>query len=367
MKKIGLIVNPIAGMGGAVGLKGTDGDVYEEALDLGADPVTPDRTKDFLSGIEEDEGFLFLVGSNEMGENYLEDFNFTYRVVEEVEGRTTAEDTKRIASKMLDLGVDLIVFVGGDGTARDVYDSVDQKVPVIGIPGGVKIFSSVFAVSARAAAELFDSFLSGADFTEREVLDIDEVDFRDGSLSSELYGYLNVVKSEGLVQGGKEASGKGSSTKRNKKNIAKFVVENLEPDKLYLLGPGTTVKAIADELEVSKTLLGIDAVYNGDLVGSDVNENEILQILKEYKNKEIIVTPIGGNGFIFGRGSKQFTPDVIRKVGTNNIRIIGDKSKIRELESLRVDTGDVDLDRELCGNFLVVTGYKEEVFMEVKC
>lgn len=367
MKIIGLIVNPIAGMGGAVGLKGTDGEIYEKALELGAQPVAPSRTDEFLSHITKRDKIKFLVASDKMGEDYVNDTEFSYRTIGNIEEETSAEDTKRIADEMIHENVELLVFVGGDGTARDIYDAVGTKVPVVGVPSGVKIFSSVFSVSARAAAKVTDAFVKGTKFAEKEVLDIDEGSFREGVLSSQLYGYLKVPETEKFLQEGKEASSKKASTQENKEKIAKYVVENMEHDTLYLLGPGTTLKAITDELGVSKTLLGIDGVFNGNIIGTDLNEEDILDLMEKYEKREIIITPIGGNGFIFGRGNKQFTPEVIKRVGRENITIVSDREKVNNLENLRVDTGDIKLDKVLQGRVKVIVGFKEEMVMEVRC
>jgi predicted polyphosphate/ATP-dependent NAD kinase len=257
--------------------------------------------------------------------------------------------------------------VGGDGTARDIYDAVDSKVPVIAVPSGVKIFSSVFAVSARAAAELLDSFVEGTDCTEEDVLDIDESAFREGRLASRLYGCLLVPNVGKWLQAGKEASSTSSTSIENKKELARYVVENLEHDVLYLLGPGTTTKAVTDELELRKTILGIDAVFDGKLVGADLNEKGIMELCNKYEKRKIIVTPLGGNGFVFGRGNKQFTPEVIKKIGKANIIIVGTKDKVNSLDCLRADTGDYEVDRLIAGYTRVLVGYKEEMLMEVRC
>jgi predicted polyphosphate/ATP-dependent NAD kinase len=268
-KAIGLIVNPVAGMGGSVGLKGTDGETYKKALELGAKPVTPRRTKDCLSRIESKDDITLFVAPGKMGEEYAEAFGMPFTVVGE---ETSAEDTKRIAAEMVNRGVELLIFVGGDGTARDIYDTIDSKVPVVAVPSGVKIFSSVFAVSARAAAEMVDAFVEGTDVTEEEVLDIDEEAFREDRLASRLYGYLLVPNVRRFLQPGKAASNVGVSSIESKKEIAAHIVEEMDQETLYLLGPGTTLEAIAAEMEVSKTLLGIDAVFGGELVGTDLNE-----------------------------------------------------------------------------------------------
>ncbi len=363
MLKVGLIVNPIAGMGGSVGLKGTDGEAYKKALELGARPVTPQRIEDTLSLIKRKD-LLFLVAPGMMGEEHIKKFNFNYKVVGKIGKETKAEDTKRIAKEMLEEKIDLLVFVGGDGTARDIADAIDSKVPVVAIPSGVKMFSSIFALSPRAAARMIDEF--SGEYEEKEVLDIDEEAFRENRLSARLYGYLRVPKIKSLLQAGKEASNVSGSAEENKKEIASYVVENMENDVLYILGPGTTVKAIADKMGVEKTLLGIDAVYNKKLVGRDLNEKGLLDLIERYKKVKIIVTPIGGNGFIFGRGSKQFTPKVLKKVGKENIIVVGTRDKVFKLECLRVDTGDAKVDEILSGSMKVITGDKEEMIMEVR-
>ena len=356
MRTIGLIVNPVAGMGGSVGLKGTDGDMHARALELGAEPVSPARVQEFLSHLGCRDEIRLFVAPGPMGADCAEEAGFTFDVIGTLAGQPGPGDTKAIAGEMLEAGVELIAFAGGDGTARDMADAVGIRVPVVAIPAGVKIYSAVFAYSARAAAELVDAFVEGADVSEEEVLDIDEDAFRADRVDSRHYGFLLVPEVARLLQAGKEASGIGASTAEAKREIAEAVIEDMQPQTLYLLGPGTTVKAIAVELGVEKTLLGVDATIDGELVGNDLNESSILELLDRYEQAAVVVTPLGGNGFIFGRGNKQFTPQVLRRVGVNNVIVIANRDKLMGFSSLHVDTGDPELDEELAGYIDVVVG-----------
>ncbi|HMA62929.1 MAG TPA: ATP-NAD kinase family protein [bacterium] len=366
MKKIGLIVNPIAGMGGSVGLKGTDGDIFKEALKLGAEPVTPERTRNLFRHVEKNKYIDLIVAPDKMGAKYIKGTDISYKLVGNIPEKTSAEDTKRIAQKMVDKEIDLLVFVGGDGTARDIYDAIGLKIPVVGVPSGVKIFSPVFAVSARAASKMVDAYVEGTDTIEKEVLDIDEDAFRNNRLASKLYGYLRVPKVNKLLQQGKESSNRDKSSRKIKSEIAEYIVKNMKNDYLYLLGPGTTLKAISNKIGIPKTLLGVDAIFNKEIIGSDLNEQDILGLLEKYEKAKIIVTPIGGNGFIFGRGSKQFTPQVLKSIDKENIIIVGTSNKIKKLDCLRADTGDQKVDNLLSGNIKVIVSGKEESIMEVR-
>jgi predicted polyphosphate/ATP-dependent NAD kinase len=214
---------------------------------------------------------------------------------------------------------------------------------------------------------MVDAFVEGIEVIEEEVLDIDETAFREGRLASRLYGYLLVPRAKKLLQGGKEASNTGKSSVESKKDIAGYIVEQMEKGTLYLLGPGTTLKAIADELGVPKTILGVDAVFEGKLIGTDLNEKSILDLFDTHEKRKIVLTPIGGNGFILGRGSKQFTPEVIKQVNRENIMVVGTSDKVNRLECLRVDTGDFKLDQLLSGFMPVTVGYKEKMMIEVRC
>ncbi len=364
MIKIGLIVNPVAGMGGSVGLKGTDGEAYKRALELGARPVTPVRTEELLAQIQKKTRFRFLVAPGNMGADYCDD---SVSVVGTVSLPTSSEDTRSIARELQHKGIELLVFVGGDGTARDIVEAVGLDIPVVAVPSGVKVFSAVFASSVRAAAHMINAFIDGTGLCEREVLDIDEDAFRDNRLASRLYGYLVVPEVEGFLQGGKECSSSAPSSQKSKSEIAKYITESMARGILYFLGPGTTVKAITDLLGVSKTLLGVDAAYESKLVGTDLNEKRILELLDRFTTRRLITTPIGGNGDIFGRGNKQLTPKVLKKIGLENIVIIGTTDKMNKLDALRVDTGDYTLDKELSGYIEVIVGYKETIKMEVLC
>jgi predicted polyphosphate/ATP-dependent NAD kinase len=366
-KAIGLIVNPVAGMGGSVGLKGTDGEMYKKALELGAKPVAANRTRDLLGHIEHRDSITLFVAPGTMGEEYVEGYGIPFTVIGTADSETSAQDTKRISDEMVNSGIRLLIFVGGDGTARDIHDAIDARVPVVAVPSGVKVFSSVFAVSARAAAQIVDAFVEGVDVTEEDVLDIDEEAFRDDRLASKLYGYLLVPSARSFLQGGKAASSVGGSALESKKEIAMYLVEAMDMETLYLVGPGTTLRAITDEMSLPKTLLGVDAILGRKLFGKDLNEEGILGLLENHETRKIIVTPIGGNGFIFGRGSKQFTPEVIRQVGKENIMVVGTQDKVSQLDCLRVDTGDSELDERLSGHVEVTVGYRQGMMMEVKC
>jgi predicted polyphosphate/ATP-dependent NAD kinase len=355
-------------MGGAVGLKGTDGRaILERAMILGAKPLAPTRAESFLSEFKlAEKRTQLVVGAGRMGEDEARKCGFISTIIGDRKKETTAEDTVETAKKIADAGADFLIFCGGDGTARDILDAVDKKIPVLGVPTGVKMHSAVFAVDPEAAARISTEFLWGElPLREAEVMDVDEEAFREGRLSARLYGYMLTPYEPGLIQGAKMASPVTESEVRNQAAIAIYLIENMEPNIIYILGPGTTTRTITDLLDEEKTLLGVDLLCNKKLVAKDVNEK---QILKEIKGKtaKIVVTPIGGQGFIFGRGNQQISSAVIRQVSLNNIFVVATKNKLMDIKSLRVDTGDSKLDDALRGCIKVITDYREEHMVHVE-
>ncbi len=366
--RIGLIVNPLAGIGGRVGLKGSDGiEIVERAIALGAVPAAGARAAESLSHLRDLRSALRLgTYPAEMGARVARETGFEPHLLCAGRGnRTTGEDTQRAASDLRAWGAELILFAGGDGTARDVTASVADTVPVIGIPAGVKIHSSVFAVTPRHAADVVREFLCGrAGLEDREVLDIDEELFRAGVVAPRLYGYLKVPCVRGIVQRGKSGSRSDPSTRRG---MAFGVIDEMERDRdaYYILGPGSTVKAVGDELQIDKTLLGVDLYHNGKLIGKDLNEAQLLKAVSGHRAK-IVVTVIGGQGYVFGRGNQQLSPQVIQVVGRDNIIIVATLDKLHALDGpLRVDTGDSECDRLLAGYVRVITGERERVIWQV--
>ncbi len=360
-KTVGFIVNPVAGMGGAVGLKGTDGKaILTQAIALGAKPIATQRAETFLNQlIPVKENLKLIVGAGDMGQIQAEKCGFSCKTVGESKKETSSEDTQSIAKGIVEAGVDLLVFCGGDGTTRDILKAVDLKVPVLGVPTGVKMHSAVFAVSPQAAARVAATYLwSGLPLREAEVMDVDEQAFRQGHLSAELYGYLLSPYMPHLIQGNKMESPVTESEVENQAAIAIYINEEMKPDTIYIVGPGTTTRTIADLLDQKKTLLGVDLFQDKKIIAKDVSEKQILQVINGKKAK-IIVTPIGGQGFIFGRGNQQISSKVIRQVGLDNIVVAATKGKLDKLESLRVDTGDSELDEQLRANGIrVIVDYK---------
>jgi len=368
-KTVGFIVNPVAGMGGAVGLKGTDGkNVLDKAISLGAKPIAPQRADTFLAEmVPVKENLRLLVGAGAMGEVEAKKCGLTFEVRGKSKSETTSEDTQFIAKAMAEVSVDLLVFCGGDGTAREILKAVGMKVPVLGVPTGVKMHSAIFAVTPQAAARVAVRYLwNGLPLHEAEVMDIDEEAFRSGHLSAELYGYILSPYEPNLIQGNKLESPTTENEVRNQAAIAIGIIEEMKPDVIYVMGPGTTTRTISDLLDQKKTLLGVDLFQNKKIIARDANETQILQALNG-KASMIIVTPIGGQGFIFGRGNQQISAKVIRQVALDNVVVAATKSKLDRLKSLRVDTGDPQLDKDLRAHEInVVIDYKSKRKMPVE-
>jgi predicted polyphosphate/ATP-dependent NAD kinase len=367
-KRLGLIVNPIAGMGGRVGLKGTDSmEIVREAVRLGGVPESPSRAITALRQLFAAVGaeLDLLAAPGRMGEDEATESGFRPLVVasEIQDGDTSASDTRRAAEAMLEAGVDLILFAGGDGTARDIYSAVGDAVPVVGIPAGVKMHSAVYATNPRAAANLVEKFLTNPDLPlrELEVMDIDEDAFRQGSVSASLYGYMRVPYERQLIQGAK--SGSEPSDEAAASAVAREMARRIEPGHLYVLGPGTTLRGIGRELGVEKTLLGVDLYKDGEILARDVTATQVAHAVGENEgHTSIVVTPIGGQGHIFGRGNQQISPAVIREAGKDAIVVVATTTKLAALRGrpLLVDTGDPEVDDMLSGYIRVVTGINME-------
>ena len=365
MKKIGLIINPIAGLGGTVGLKGTD-DIYKEAIALGAKPKAIAKTRKVLELFNFNGEYIFYTASGDMGEKLLQEMGVNYECSYISQKETSCNDTIKCAELFLKKGVDLIVFSGGDGTARDIYNAIGKKIPVIGIPAGVKMQSAIFAKNPRKASNLINKFLiNGIYLKECEVIDLDEELYRRGEIQVKLYGYLNVPYDKTLLQNKKSRT--LSSERNNQKQIAYDICDNMHEDILYIIGPGSTTKAIMENLSLNNTLIGVDLIYNKKVIKNDVTEIEIIEEISKYKKVIIIITPIGGQGYIFGRGNQQISDKVLRNIRKENICIVATKMKLVGLknEPLLMDTGSLEINEKFKGYYKVVTGYKERAIQKL--
>lgn len=370
---IGLVVNPLAGLGGSLGLKGSDGDVLRErlpGLTLQQRHRALDRVERALRPLlAAGDSVRYSTWSGDMGAETLDALGIAHQVVGAADADvTSAADTRQAVQALRAAGVDLILFAGGDGTARDIFDVVGDSFPVLGIPAGVKMHSGVFAVSPEAAGELLLQLARGGlvGLVHREVRDIDEEAFRHDQVRSRFYGDM-LVPGEGRYLQHTKVGGR-ESPELVANDIADWLVEHMEEGRTYLIGPGSTTAAIMARLNLANTLLGVDVVRDGAVLANDADEETLLaQLAAAVGGASIVVTIIGGQGNLFGRGNQQFSPEVIRAVGLDNIVIVAAKSKIAALEGrpLLVDTNDPELDRALCGWRTVITGYEDRILYRV--
>ena len=376
MPRLGFIINPIAGMGGRVGLKGTDG-VVAQARRLGAEPIANARAREMLrefkqlrDGAPASPAVEWLTAEGDMGSTALRAAGFSaVTVVHRPAAEPSARDTASAVERFLAAGVDLVLFCGGDGTARDICAVTGETTPVLGIPAGVKMYSGVFGVTPARTAEILWRWLSGEIGLARvEIVDLDEDKYRRDEWAVRLYASARapfeptlVPSAKALVAGRDEDAVKDEIAEQLRDEIA------ARPGTLFLLGPGSTVQAVARALRVDKTLLGIDAVADRKVVGADLAERQILALLDRYPDCRLVLSPIGAQGFVLGRGNQQLSPAVIRRIGAGNIMVLSTPAKLARTPVLRFDTGDADLDADMISRkfFEVIVGYRRTRLVKV--
>lgn len=367
-RTIGLVVNPIAGMGGRVGLKGTDGSLGEQAADAGAVARASDRAATAIEVLRPmADSLQILTGDGAMGADAVVSSGLTPVIVHHAErpDRTSALDTIKTARRICELDACLLLFAGGDGTARDIVAAVGDRIPVLGIPAGVKMHSSVFAASPRAAGEVARRFLLSGEpsamLEQAEVLDRDEDIDSDAPV---LCGSLTIPRLDRLVPGAKAAS--RLSDRASLEGALDRTRRLIDDDRINLLGPGSTMLSLKQALGFEGTLLGVDAVHRGRVLGIDLGERDILDMVRGNPAR-IVMSIVGGQGFLFGRGNQPLSPAVIRNVGLDNIVVVASQEKLVGLPASRllVDTGDPQLDRDLSGYLPVLVSARRSVMMPV--
>ncbi|MET7338668.1 NAD(+)/NADH kinase [Nonomuraea sp. NPDC005650] len=375
---VGLVVNPVAGLGGAAGLKGSDGvEVQRAALARGATPKAGERAaRAVRTLLARRPGTRVRTVPGRMGEDSVRASGASYDLVRPPApspGGTSAEDTRRAVAALA--GVDLLLFAGGDGTARDVLDAVralgGQAPPVLGVPAGVKVYSGCFAVSPAAAGFVAAEF-DPARTAEAEVVDLDEDAYRRGLVSPRLYGSLRVPAARAALSGRK--AGSSGVAPATAEGVAREVVARMRPGVRYVLGPGATTRAVGRALALATTLLGVDVVERapegGRLVAADVAETELFGLVGG-RESVLVLSVIGGQGFVLGRGNQQVSPRVLDAVldgdHSGRLLVLATQQKLASLKGrpLLADSGDEDLDKKLGGHVQVITGYRESTIYRI--
>jgi predicted polyphosphate/ATP-dependent NAD kinase len=373
--RIGFIVNPVAGTGGLAGLKGTD-NIFFKAVKKGGIPLSYRKAYLFLKGLSSflcnsNMRFEIITPPSYMGYSLVKPFfhkcsNVQVRVTKTLKLDTfpsTRYHTLKAIGEMISENVDLIVFTGGDGTARDILEAMEEiNIPVLGIPAGVKVFSAVFAYTPIDATVIVHSFMENSENIKVEFREIVDWDSKDNG-RFRIYGYLPVIIREDLIQ-----PSKSPGCYNDLEGAIDYIVEFMhdKPATLFLTGPGRTVKLIHERINVPYTLFGVDALENGHIKGLDLNYNDILELIKGREEFYIVITPIGGQGVLFGRGNHQFGPVVLERLKPGNLLVISSECKLRGIRRLKIDTGYPEIDNKFKGYIRVITGYMEERVVPVE-
>jgi predicted polyphosphate/ATP-dependent NAD kinase len=364
---LGLIVNPVAGIGGRYALKGSDDRAaIARAVRNGAQPVAPARARralGVLHGLAPD--VQVLAAGAGMGAELAAAAGFSVTRLEHRPGSpTSAADTRAAAAELVDRRADLVLFAGGDGTARDIVSVLGTQIPVLGVPSGVKMRSSVFGTTPEAAGEAAGRYLlrpSLFPLVEGEVLDA-----ADAATDSELFAVARVPRTAGRLQRGKAAARPADDAALTA--LCTAIAREMQPGRLYLIGPGTTTGRIMQALGLEATPLGVDAVRDGVLLEADLDEGGMLRLLGDDVEATLILGVIGGQGFLLGRGNQQISPRVLRRVGTENLVIVGGADKVATLDPpvLHVDLGDGEPDLALDGYRQVRVAPEQSIVLRVE-
>ncbi len=374
MARIGVLVNPDAGLGGKLGFKGSDGRA-EEARKSGAKDRAGPRMRDTLTNIFEliklgrCAEFELIICGGKMGSDWITDIKFQEKkIVGEWNGKTTSEDTHKAVELILEENIDLLLYAGGDGTTRDIVEKLESlnasNTPLIGVPSGVKMYSGCFAEDTNAAAEVLVAWINGElGFSTTEVLDMDEESYRKGEWKIDMFGQAITPASPLWIQGSKhqiQAIGEEEIIESLSEHIFELYIQN--KNNLIIWGAGGSLNKIAKHCGLNTTLLGIDISKGDQLIGADLSENEIIEILENNENNELILllSPMGGQGFLIGRGNLQLSPRVLRKIGIGNIMGVATPAKLLSISRIRIDTGDSLLDEEIRGKKYIkmIQGYR---------
>lgn len=374
--KIGLVVNPWAGIGGPAGLKGSDGAAsVQAALAVGVLPQVAARLAVMFAACGgAAHAVSWYTADGDMGLQALHAAGLQACAVVPVASPSQAVDTRRASSILAGMGIDLLLFAGGDGTARDVLDGlrdagVMASLPVLGVPAGVKMQSAVFANHPTAAGLLLRQLQQNglAMCSDAEVMDLDEDALRRSQIVPRLYGYLQLPLAPSLTQGGKSRHASGSGAQRMA--IARSFAEGMEARSLYLIGPGSTTQALLSLLGVDGTLLGVDAVLgDGTLLARDASRRELEDLAGSWQSAlHLVLSPIGGQGLVLGRGNQQISPRLLRAAGRRGLHVLAPQDKLMSLYGgvLRIDSGDAKLDAQFNGYLPVTTGYREQTMWPV--
>lgn len=382
--KIGLVVNPYAGLGGEAALKGTDGvDVRQQALDYHHQTLrSPKRVERFLNALVQlpcqtsetaeratiaDIEWYCL--PNDLGESALKEQGIIPKVLS-YQAFNTSQDTLQAVQYFMQSKVDLIVFAGGDGTARDVLDALgDENTNAlsIGIPAGVKMQSAVFAITPEMAAQILHQWLQGELNTValQDVRDIDESALRDNKIRSKYYGAMHTLASPQFLQRLKQSGIEQDDLVLD--DIADHLDELLDEGFTLLIGPGSTTAHFMQRQGLKNTLVGFDALNKDGLIGTDLTGQQCQKLLESHAHFKLVITPTGQQGFLIGRGNQQLTEHFLSYIKKEQICIISTKNKLNEISDrqLHIDTNNLELDEKLSGFYPIVTAYQETVIYPV--
>jgi|TARA_B100000959_G_scaffold108906_1_gene114816 predicted polyphosphate/ATP-dependent NAD kinase len=372
MVRIGILANPDAGLGGRLGLKGSDGQA-ELARSKGAEDRSGPRLASMLGHFSrihrtESSQIEWITSTGRMGTEWIpvELEIGTISEVHQSPGKTSASDTQDAVARLLENGIDLLVYSGGDGTTRDIVSSLSEsktpELPVIGVPSGVKMHSGCFASSPKAAAEVLSAWIQGDLLvSSTEVLDLDEELYRKGKWVVRLYAEAFSPNSPRWMQGSKELI-QTESEEEIIIGLSNHIEESIvDEGHLVIWGSGGTLREIGGNIGFELTTLGIDATIGSEKVGTDLAESGIIEILDSHDGPvTLLLSPMGGQGFLIGRGNLQLSPSVLSSIGIDNIMGVVTPAKLLTVRALRIETGDDSLDQEFASKryMKVLQGYR---------